>query len=216
MHSTRRDYPRLMLITHRTERFTEYEEAELAIAGGCKWVQLRMKGTLNLDDARRLADLCREKQVRLCIDDNVNIALASGANTVHLGKNDMPVAEAWKRVRAVYLGDDFLIGATANTFEDIRYAVSQGASYIGLGPFRFTQTKEKLSPVLGIEGYRRILQQCREADIRIPVYAIGGIELGDVKELMQTGITGIAVSGAIVRAEDPAEATARFIQTLHS
>lgn len=205
---------RLMLITHRTDTRTEYQEAEAAIQGGCTWIQLRMKGTLNLEDARQLADLCREKHVRLCIDDNVEIALAAGATAVHLGKNDMPVDEAWKLVRKQGNPEGFLIGATANTFEDIRQAALKGASYIGLGPFRFTQTKEKLSPVLGLEGYRDILRQCRLAGINLPVYAIGGIELEDVPELMKTGITGIAVSGAINRADDPTAMTAAFLKCI--
>ena len=217
---------RLMLITHRTARLTEYEEARLAIEGGCRWVQLRMKGTLNLDDARRLARrlsvLCKERNTLLCIDDDVEIALASGAGGVHVGKNDMPVAEVWEHVRAAGRERDFIVGATANTFEDIcantfediRRAAEQGASYIGLGPFRFTQTKEKLSPVLGLEGYREILKQCREAGIHLPVYAIGGIEAADIPELMQTGITGIAISGSIVSADDPTAATCHLLKLI--
>ena len=115
---------RLMLITHRTARLTEYEEARLAIEGGCRWVQLRMKGTLNLDDARRLSVLCKERNTLLCIDDDVEIALASGAGGVHVGKNDMPVAEVWEHVRAAGRERDFIVGATANTFEDIRRAAA--------------------------------------------------------------------------------------------
>ncbi len=197
----------LMLITHRTERFTEYDEACLAIKGGCRWVQLRMKGTLNLEDARRIAALCTENDTLLCIDDNIDIALAVRANGVHVGKNDMPIPEVWKRVEAAGRKDDFIVGATANTFDDIQKAADQGASYIGLGPFRFTQTKEKLSPILGTDGYRRILQQCQETGIHLPVYAIGGITPTDIPDLMQTGISGIAISGAIVNAENPITAT---------
>ena len=207
---------RLMLITHKNQRFSEYEEVAKAIEGGCKWVQLRMKGTLNIETAKQVAELCRKNNVRLCIDDNVDIALQCGANTVHLGKNDMPVAEAWEIVKANYKGDDFQIGATANTFEDIKHAVSQGASYIGLGPFRFTQTKEKLSSVLGLDGYRKIMQQCKDENINIPVYAIGGIEFEDIDELMKTGITGIAISGAINNADNPTEVTRRIVEKLTS
>ena len=102
-------------------------------------------------------------------------------------------------------GPEAIIGGTANTFEDIREHFHASANYIGLGPFRFTTTKEKLSPVLGIDGYRRIMQQVREAGIDIPVVAIGGITSADVSALMQTGIAGIALSGAILRADNPAE-----------
>ena len=97
-----------------------------------------------------------------------------GADGVHLGKLDMPIKEARER-----LGKDFIIGGTANTFEDIRQHAADGADYIGCGPFRFTTTKQKLSPILGLDGYHSILTQMREKGITIPVVAIGGITRED-------------------------------------
>ena len=139
-----------------------------------------------------------------------------GATAVHLGKEDITVAEAWKKAdELLYPDENFYIGATANTFEDISRAIKQGASYIGLGPFRHTETKKKLSPVLGLEGYQKIIQQCKDAGYNIPIFAIGGICLEDVGALMQTGITGIAVSGAIINADDPVEETRRFINEIN-
>lgn len=211
--------PRLMFITHRTTSYTEYDEARLALEGGCRWVQLRMKTDLNEAAAASLVGLCREKYPKavVCIDDDLEIALRSGADAVHLGKNDLPLAQAWERVgrEAVRGGRPFFIGATANTFEDIRQAVAAGASYIGLGPYRFTETKKRLSPILGLEGYRKIARQCEEANFQIPIFAIGGILLEDVAPLMETGIHGIAVSGAIIQAPDPAEETRKFLNELN-
>ena len=97
-----------------------------------------------------------------------------------------------------------------NTFEDIVEADRQGASYIGLGPYRFTETKKNLSPILGLEGYKRIMEQCREAGLKIPIFAIGGIRYEDIAPLMSTGITGIAVSSAITQAPDPVKEMERF------
>ena len=206
---------RLMLITHQTDTYTDYEEAELFLKGGGSWVQLRQKGGVDIEMARRLVTLCREKNGVLCVDDNINIALEIGADAVHLGKNDMPVDQA--RLLVEQSGKtDFLIGATANTFEDICRAAQLGASYIGLGPFRFTQTKKKLSPILGLDGYKRILEQCQEAGITLPVYAIGGIEQADIPALMKTGITGIAISGTIIRAKDPIQETRNLLETILS
>ncbi len=205
---------RLMLITHQTERYTDYEEAELFLEGGGSWVQLRQKAGLDMAEAHRIAELCHQKKGLLCIDDDVHAALDVGAGAVHLGKNDIPVADAWKIVKEAHKDKDFLIGATANSFEDIQCAARQGASYIGLGPFRFTQTKKKLSPILGIDGYRNIMESCREAGIHLPIYAIGGIELEDIPELMQTGIHGIAISGSIINADNPIEATRKLLETL--
>ncbi len=205
---------RLMLITHQTETYTDYEEAKRFLEGGGSWVQLRQKEGLDREMAHRLAELCRQKNGVLCVDDNVDIALEIGADAVHLGKNDMPVDEAWKVVRKAHREKDFLIGATTNTFEDIRQAARSGASYIGLGPFRFTQTKKRLSPILGLEGYRRIISQCEEAGIYLPIYAIGGIELEDIPDLMKAGVHGIAISGSIIRADNPAEMTRRFLEKI--
>ena len=205
---------RLMLITHQTETYTDYEEAKRFLEGGGSWVQLRQKEGLDREMAHRLAELCRQKNGVLCVDDNVDIALEIGADAVHLGKNDMPVDEAWKVVRKAHREKDFLIGATTNTYEDIRQAARSGASYIGLGPFRFTQTKKRLSPILGLEGYRRIISQCEEAGIHLPIYAIGGIELEDIPDLMKAGVHGIAISGSIIRADNPAEMTRRFLEKI--
>jgi thiamine-phosphate pyrophosphorylase len=127
----------------------------------------------------------------------------------------MPVSAARTILIERQVEDLITVGATANTFEDIIHADNEGASYVGLGPFRFTETKKKLSPVLGLEGYRRIMQQCKEAGLEIPVFAIGGIQLEDVQPLMETGITGIAVSGAIIGADDPVAETRRFVEEVN-
>lgn len=202
----------LMLITNHDEKYTEEQQINMAIDAGCTWIQLRMKERLTLDIAQKLVTMAFHKNVntRICINDDLEIAIQSGANTVHLGKNDMSVSDSWKIINQHGRNDLFLVGATANTFEDIVEADRQGASYIGLGPYRFTKTKKNLSPILGVEGYERIMQQCREAGIKIPVFAIGGIAFDDICPLMGTGITGIAVSSAITRAKDPVDEIKRF------
>ena len=200
----------LQFITHTNTRFlSESEGAAEALRGGCRWIQLRMKHASEeeiIAEGLQLRKLCDRFGATLILDDHVNLVDETGADGVHLGKNDMPVAEA----RAI-LGPDKIIGATANSFADIKAAASAGADYIGLGPFRFTTTKENLSTILGLEGYSTIMQQCREAGITIPVVAIGGITTDDIAALRETGVNGVAVSGAILNAEDPAAETARFI-----
>lgn len=213
-------YNRLMFITHRTPKYTECDEVRMVLEGGCRWIQLRMKEGLEKETVHTVCEICKdagEQEVGLCIDDDVWCAVEHCATAVHLGKKDLPVAEAWEIVDQK-LGPDkrFYVGATANTFADIQKAVNESASYIGLGPFRFTETKQNLSPILGLEGYRTIIRQCRDAGYRIPIFAIGGIELDDVRELMQTGIDGIAVSGAILNASDPVETTRAFIHAINS
>ena len=98
--------------------------------------------------------------------------------------------------------------------DDVRAHYEAGADYIGCGPFRFTTTKEKLSPILGLEGYRSIVQQMKAEGIHLPIVAIGGITLEDIPAIMQTGVTGIAMSGTILRAANPVEETKKIVNQL--
>lgn len=202
----------LQFITHRTARFDEIEGARQALAGGCRWIQLRMKEATKeeiMAKARMLQTLCHEAGAKLLIDDHVEIAKLVGADGVHLGKNDMPIAEA----RAI-LGSDYIIGGTANTVEDALMHIRAGADYLGVGPFRFTETKKNLSPVLGLKGYESFMKELRMAGHDIPVLAIGGITYDDIPPLMQTGVSGIAVSGTILQAESPQAEMKRFLDSL--
>ena len=210
---------RLMFITHRTDKYTELDEVKMVIKGGCTWVQLRMKDNLNLEIARQISRYTLFHSdhgfCTCCLNDDLEMAFKAGIHCVHLGKNDMPISKAWDRIIEKRKEDLFSVGATANTFEDILKADREGASYIGLGPYRYTDTKKNLSPVLGLEGYQKIMEQYRKADLKIPIFAIGGIEFEDIAPLMETGIDGIAVSRAIINAEDPVEETRRFIREIN-
>lgn len=202
----------IQFITHFTDSIGYLDSVRLALEGGCRWVQLRMKNA-TVDDIRPVAleaqRLCREAGATFIIDDHVALVKEIGADGVHLGKNDMPIDEARK-----VLGDGCIIGGTANTFEDVLMHWKNGASYIGCGPFRFTTTKEKLSPVLGLEGYRDIVMKMKEHGVNLPVVAIGGITAEDVPAVMQTGVTGIALSGTVLRADNPVEEMKRLIKMI--
>ena len=193
----------LQFITHQTPRFGIIEGAVAALNGGCKWIQLRMKDApveAVRQTAQQLIPLCKEHEAILVLD----------IDGVHLGKLDMPVSEA-----RLLIGEKYIIGGTANTFEDIQGLVRQDADYIGLGPFRYTETKKNLSPILGLEGYARIMEQCRTNDLKIPVVAIGGITADDIPAIMETGVSGIALSGTILQAEDPEKETKKIIDLLN-
>ena len=200
---------RVQFISHFTEQYSYVDAVKLALKGGCSWIQLRMKGMSDEEVkpvALEVQTMCRTHDAIFIIDDRVLLVREIGADGVHLGRQDMPVDEARQ-----LLGNEFIIGGTANTFEDISRLASQGADYIGCGPFRFTTTKEKLSPLLGAEGYHRLLQQMAETDIHLPLVAIGGITLADLPLLVQQGVTGVAVSGAILRNNSPSEEMKKFI-----
>lgn len=199
----------VQFITHSSPTLSYEDSALAALRGGCKWIQLRMKNAS--DDevapiAERLLKACHDNGATFIIDDRVELAKQIKADGVHLGKNDMPVAEAREK-----LGHEFIIGGTANTLEDIRALKRSSVDYIGCGPFRYTTTKENLAPIIGLEGYRNIMSTLQEDEFRIPVCAIGGITLEDVVPLLQAGVQGIAVSGAVVRSENPEEVMRQFL-----
>jgi thiamine-phosphate pyrophosphorylase len=199
----------LQFITHFTDTYSYYDSVRMALEGGCRWIQLRMKDASMEEleqEALRMQSLCKSYAATFIIDDHVELVKKIHADGVHLGKNDMPVSEARK-----ILGKDFIIGGTANTFEDVKMHHEAGADYIGCGPFRFTTTKKNLSPVLGLEGYRSIVSQMKEAGITLPIVAIGGITFKDIPAIMETGVTGIALSGTILRAADPVAETKRIV-----
>lgn len=202
----------IQFITHSNNRYGYVDGARLALEGGCRWVQLRMKEATEVEfmaAAAEIGRLCKEHGATFVLDDHVEWVEPTGADGVHLGKNDMPIDEARK-----ILGNDKIIGGTANTFEDVERLYRQGANYIGCGPFRFTTTKKNLSPVLGLEGYQHIVDQMKSHGINLPIVAIGGILESDIKSILATGVSGIAVSGGILNAENPAEEMQRFLKHL--
>ncbi|MBR4974731.1 MAG: thiamine phosphate synthase [Bacteroidales bacterium] len=207
------DNYRLQFITHYNERYSYEDSAKIALEGGCRWVQLRIKDGEEefLEQmALRVQSMCREYGATFIIDDNVLLAKKIGADGVHLGKNDMPVAQARQ-----ILGEKFIIGGTVNTFEDILYHLKNGTpDYFGCGPFRFTSTKKNLAPVLGFEGYRDMVLKMREKGIEIPLVAIGGITKEDIPQLLECGVSEIALSGSIINAENPVREMADVIEIL--
>lgn len=203
---------RLHYITQACKGRTHAQNAELACKGGVDWVQLRIKD-LNEQDykeqALRTQDVCVKYGAALIINDNPALAKNILADGVHLGKTDMHPKEA-----ANLLGENYIIGTTTNTIEDI-LELDQRVDYIGLGPYRYTTTKDNLSPILGLIGFENILNLMIQSDVTIPVIAIGGIKVEDLSELKQTRIYGVAISSAINMAEDPVKAAAELMNTIH-
>jgi thiamine-phosphate pyrophosphorylase len=201
---------RLYFLTMDDAPMGHVEQVEAACAAGIRWVQLRMKLASDeemMEVAMAVKKICDAYDCLFLINDRVEVAAAVGAAGVHLGKQDMSVGMARR-----LLGPDRIIGGTANTLEDIREHCRQGADYIGLGPYRYTLTKKNLSPVLGLGGYQRIMDQLTREGIGIPVVAIGGIGFEDVPGLVEAGLHGIAFSGMLVHAED----RSGMVRVLHS
>jgi len=186
---------RLHYISQQSALCTHLYAIDEVLASGGKWIQLRVKDQ-PISEVQELAFECRKRCTKygatLIVNDDPHIAVKTGADGVHLGLSDMPVPEARE-----ILGPDAIIGGTANTFDDITRRVTDGVDYIGLGPCHFTKTKANLSPVLGLDGYRLLMQQVKEAGFKVPVIAIGGIQGPDIPLLREAGLYGVAISGAL-------------------
>ena len=197
----------LYAVTDRawTGKQTLYEQVEAALKGGVTCVQLREKEldeTAFLQEAKELCALCRRYGVPFLVNDNVEIAIACGADGIHVGQEDMAAGEVRRRV-----GDAMLLGVSVHTVEEARRAVRNGADYLGLGAVFPTSTKTDVDQMTN-ETLRAI---CDAVDV--PVVAIGGINRGNLLKLSGSGVDGVALVSAIFSAED-IEDTCRKLRLL--
>ncbi len=187
----------IQYITQNSKYLSHAQQAKLMFLNGITWVQIRMKNCshkLILEQSAEALQYAKKYKGTLIINDSVEIAKEIKAHGVHLGLNDIPVNDA----RAI-LGEKYIIGGTANTFHDIELQANYGADYIGLGPFRFTTTKNNLSPIIGLEGYKTIAKNLKRLKIKIPVVAVGGVTLEDISPIKKAGLHGAAISGALLK-----------------
>lgn len=176
---------------------------EKVLDAGGKWIQLRYKNpsqTKVLKLAIQVKKAIESYGCTFIINDSPAIAKEVDADGVHLGFSDMSISAA-----KIIVGADKIVGGTANTFDDVLQRYQENCSYVGLGPYAFTTTKKHLSPILSLAGYKNTMNKLRELNIEIPIYAIGGIHLTDIKSILETGIYGIALSGAITRHDNQRE-----------
>lgn len=202
---------KLHYISQEPENGSHLTAIAQALEAGCKWIQLRVKNRPSdeiLEYAIEANRLCNQHGAKLIVNDHPEIALKAGAYGVHLGLQDMPISVAREIV-----GKEMIIGGTANTIEHVERRIAEGADYIGLGPYRFTTTKEKLSPILRWKGINGITHKIR---CHIPIIAIGGILPEDITLIKETGVHGVAVSGAITYAANRAEMVRRIYKRLNA
>ncbi|WP_149244490.1 thiamine phosphate synthase [Dyadobacter sp. 32] len=203
---------KLQFISNQTNGLSHLESIQLALDAGYRWIQLRIKNQPFADvlkAAVKAKVLCSCYQAKLIINDFPAIAKEVEAFGLHLGLRDMSIQEARKIV-----GREVVIGGTANTLQHVLDRIEDGADYIGLGPFRFTSTKENLSPIIGIEGYRQIVNSLTERHLTIPIIAIGGITILDIPEIIKNGIHGVALSSAIIHSENPTKLVSQINKIL--
>lgn len=212
--STQNFLPRLQFITGTNPRMSHAEEARQACKGGIRFIQFREKQA-SLEDCKRMAEttyhVCKQYNAFLVVDDQIEVAQEINADGVHLGYED----ESPDRARDI-LGNKAIIGGTGNTFDHVQSLSESGVDYIGVGPYSFTHTKGKLKPYLGLEGYKKLKNQMVNDGIEIPVFAIGGVQLNDLPDILNTGIHGVAVASAIGKETDLLEAASNFTAHIDS
>ncbi len=189
-------------------RFSHVELTRLAIAGGADTLQFRQKTGATremIEIARQLKQICAEASAAFIVNDRVDVAIASGADGVHLGQDDFPIPLARE-----LLGQSRIIGGSAATLEEAQKCLAEGADYIGFGPVYPTTSKADAGPVSGIS----LLKQAVET-IPLPIIAIGGVTAENTPEVMRAGAHGIAVISAVCCQENPEQATLALNQALH-
>jgi thiamine-phosphate pyrophosphorylase len=191
------------------KRFTHLELTELAIAGGAKLIQYREKlasTSERIATAASMKKFCVGSGVAFMVNDRVDIALASDADGVHLGQDDLPLYVARK-----LLGDFKIIGVSTTNIEQAREAEQNGANYIGFGNIFPTTSKIKTTPAKGLVELQKL---CKA--VSIPVIAIGGITRKNVQDVLKCGAYGIAVIGDVCGQEHPEEAVREFIELIEA
>ena len=197
----------LYAVTDRawTGKQTLYDQVEAALKGGVTCVQLREKEleeTAFLQEAKELCALCRRYGVPFLVNDNVDIAIACGADGIHVGQEDLAAGEVRRRV-----GENMILGVSVHTVEEACQAVRDGADYLGLGAVFPTNTKTDVEQMSN-ETLRAICDA-----VNVPIVAIGGINRGNILRLAGSGVDGVALVSAIFSAED-IEGTCRELRAL--
>ncbi len=184
-----------------------------ALEGGCTAVQLRAKRQTDrslLALAVKIREICAAHRALFLVNDRLDVAFASGADGVHLGVDDLPVADA-RRVAEHVDRPDLVIGYSPETDEQALTAASLGADYLGVGPVFATASKPDAGAAIGLETLKR-----RAAAVPVPVIGIGGIVPENAPEVIEAGAVGVAVIGAILRADDPTAAAQALTQAVKS
>jgi thiamine-phosphate pyrophosphorylase len=197
--------PTLQYITHPQEDFTNFSWLHRLGENGVKWVQLRIKESdfekrfpkehykvRFLEIAEQMKVICDHFNMILTLNDHTELLTFSGVSGIHVGMEDENPSKIREKI-----GNEKIIGATANNFEELTSYPIDSITYFGVGPLRLTKTKEKLKPILGLEGYVSLVSALKEKGISQPIYAIGGIKEADISTLLSIGIHGVALSGLL-------------------
>lgn len=218
------ELPRLQYITHPLENFDDLSWVHRLHENGVRWIQLRIKEEDVItrfpdrhyrayfhEIADKMRAITEALGLILTINDAVDVALFSHADGLHVGQED-----DLSEVDFSVFGNTHILGGTANSMEEFRHFEGVPLSYAGVGPFRQTTTKHTLKPILGMEGYADLIRGLKEKEWTMPLFAIGGITRNDIIPLLDIGVYGIAVSGAVFHSEHDPETIRSFTKVLEA
>ncbi|MES2417795.1 MAG: thiamine phosphate synthase [Bacteroidota bacterium] len=191
---------KLHFITHDIQQHSHVNQAQLACEAGAKWIQYRCLSKNDADllaDINAIAEICDDWGATLIVTNHIRLKGKADIQGFHI--EDM---EADFIALRQQIGEEYTLGGSANTLENLIRLANEGVDYAGFGPFRTTSTKPNDLPLLGLTGYEQALKALKVAQIDLPILAVGGVTLNEVQGLLKTGVFGIAVSSAINQADD--------------
>lgn len=203
---------KLHFITHDLPNYPHVEQVQVACEAGAKWVQYRCLSKADdelLRDIRQIAAICDDWGATLIVTDHIHLRDKADIQGFHIEDMSADFITLRKEI-----GDNYTLGGSSNTIENLIRLAEEGADYAGFGPFNLTTTKPNNSPLLGIDGYATAVEVLKSRDIDFPILAVGGVTLLDIKSLMQTGIYGIAASSAINQSKNLYEAYQEFYKLI--
>ena len=203
---------KLHFITHDIAQHTHIAQVKLACEAGAKWIQYRCLSKTDselLTDINQIAEICDDWGATLIVTDHIHLKGKADIQGFHIEDMEADFIALRKQ-----LGEEYTLGGSANTIENLIRLAKEGADYAGFGPFKLTTTKPNRSPLLGVKGYTDAIEQLISKNIDLPILAVGGVTLQDIAPLLATGVHGIAASSAINQAEDLSVAYEDFYKTI--
>lgn len=203
---------KLHFITHDISQSSHVEQAQIACEAGAKWIQYRCLTKADdelLTDINLIAAICDDWGATLIVTDHIHLKGKADIQGFHI--EDMEADFVALREE---IGEEYTLGGSANTVENLIRLAKEGADYAGFGPFSITTTKPNNAPMLGYKGYAYATEQLQLKNIDFPFLAVGGVTLMDIPSLMETGVYGIAASAAINQAENMYEAYIDFYKAI--
>lgn len=203
---------KLHFITHDLPQSSHVEQVQVACEAGAKWIQYRCLSKADdelLADINLIAEICDDWGATLIVTNHIHLKGKADIQGFHIEDMDADFIALRKQI-----GEEFTLGGSANTIDQLIKLANDGADYAGFGPFNITSTKPNDYPLVKTDEYNNAVQILKSANIDLPVLAVGGVTLADVQALMATGIFGIAASSAINQAENMYEAYVDFYKTV--